>query len=42
MTNLVVSMAGEAYDPDEQRVQIGNPGSIGNGKKYALSAAGER
>ena len=26
MTNLVVSMAGEAYDADEQRVQIGNPG----------------
>jgi hypothetical protein len=26
MTNLVVSMAGETYDADEQRVQIGNPG----------------
>ena len=26
MTKLVVLMAGEAYDADQQRVQIGNPG----------------
>jgi len=26
MTNFVVSMAGEAYDANEQEVQTGNPG----------------